>query len=449
MKSEAGSIHGPRRPYYFLSLTIENVRSFKDAQKLLLADSQGRPRRWTVLLGDNGIGKTTLLQVLASFQSRQMTTRTTRDQTTTVSLPRLFLESLASKDSFLRTEAVSMKCETELCWGAKLSDIDQSVRRLSLEVELGTNRGFCRNAFPPEAGAFVCYGYGAARRMSPRTLVESRTEDACKTLFDEGEPLLNAEEWLLQADYAAVKSDSEAAKRRRDQIQDVLTQLLPDVGELRIRTADNSLKSAAVEAKTPYGWVSLRNLSSGYRSLVTWIVDLASRLFDAYPESSNPLAEAAVVLVDQIDLFLHPKWQLKLINHLVALFPNAQFITTAHSPLIVQAAENANIVVLRRDGDHVLIDNDPAQVRGWRIDQVLTSDIFGLSSTRAPRTEALLAERRSLLSKPALSPGERDRLRRLDEEVAGIPFVESPQDAEAMELIRTAAGKLRRTAGVK
>lgn len=453
VQSKSESVNGPRGPYYFLSLEVENVRCFKDSQKLILADAQGRPKRWTVLLGDNGVGKTTLLQVLASFQSKLVTTRIGRQQTRDVFLPRLFAESAGFRVRFLRGGAPRMGCKTEICYGAKLTDTDHIPKRLRLDVTIETlgapGAANCGGDFPREAGAFVCYGYGAGRRMSAGALVDSRSEDTCKTLFDEGEPLLNAEEWLLQADYAAIKSPAGVGGRRRDQIKEILTQMLPDVEDLRIRAGDNSLKSPVVEAKTPYGWVSLRNLSSGYRSLIAWIVDLASRLFDAYPESPNPLAEPAVVLVDQIDLFLHPKWQLKLIGYLVDLFPNAQFIATAHSPLIVQAAEDTNIVVLRREGDHVLIENDPARVRGWRIDQVLTSDLFGLSSTRDARTEALLVERRTLLAKPALSAGEEGRLRQLDEEVAKIPFVESPQDVQAMELIRSAAEKLRRPAEVK
>ncbi len=452
VKSQAESINGPPGAYYFLSLEVENVRCFKDAQKLILADSRGHPKRWTVLLGDNGLGKTTLLQVLASFQSKRVALQagSAPQRTRAVFFPRGYAESFGFRDQFLRGEARGVRCKAELCLGVKLTEPDGARRKLSLSVEIELGSAYtCSRIFPSEAGPFVCYGYGAGRRMSPRALAESRSEDTCKTLFDENEPLLNAEEWLLQADYAAVKSDSDAAKRRRDQIERILTQVLPDVEELRIRAGGDSLKSPGVEAKTPFGWVPLRNLSSGYRSLIAWIVDLASRLFEAYPDSPNPLAEPAVVLVDQIDLFLHPKWQLKLINHLVSLFPNAQFIASAHSPLIVQAAEDTNIVVLRREGDHVLINNDPERVRGWRIDQVLTSDIFGLSSTRDPRTEGLLEERRSLLSKPALTPGERERLRQLDEQVASIPFVESPQDVEAMELIRKAAEKLRRPAEVK
>jgi energy-coupling factor transporter ATP-binding protein EcfA2 len=451
VRSEAESPKGPPGAYYFLSLEVENVRCFKDAQTLPLADSQGRPKRWTVLLGDNGLGKTTLLQVLASFQSELRRLPGMGPQTPPLSFPRVHVgDTSKSAARFLRTGASEMACKAALCHGARLMDPGRAGERLDLVVRLREDGNTsCNRLFPSGAGPFVCYGYGASRRMSARALAESRSEDTCKTLFDEAEPLMNAEEWLLQADYAALSSDSEPAKRQRDQIKDILARVLPDVTELRIRAGEGPRKSFAVEARTPFGWVPLRNLSSGYRSLIAWIVDLAARLFEAYPDSPNPLAEPAVVLVDQIDLFLHPKWQLKLINHLVGLFPNAQFIASAHSPLIVQAAEDTNIVVLRREGDHVVIDRDPERVRGWRVDQVLTSDLFGLSTTRDERTEDLLKERRSLLSKSALTRSEQERLKQLDEQVAGLPFVESPQDVEAMELIRKAAEKLRQTAEVK
>ena len=59
-------------------------------------------------------------------------------------------------------------------------------------------------------------------------------------------------------------------------------------------------------------------------------------------------------------------------------FPNTQFIATAHSPLVAQAAADANLAVLHREGDHVVIDNEVDNIRNWRIDQILTSDLFGL-----------------------------------------------------------------------
>ena len=161
--------------------------------------------------------------------------------------------------------------------------------------------------------------------------------------------------------------------------------------------------------KTPYGWVPLRQLGYGYRTMIAWVVDFASRMVERYPDSPDPLAEPAVVLVDEIDLHLHPKWQRELIGFLTERFPNTQFIVTAHSPLIVQAATDANIALLKREGDHVVIENNPETIRGWRIDQILTSDLFGLETARPPDMEKLLLRRKELLTKPRLTKAEQER----------------------------------------
>jgi predicted ATP-binding protein involved in virulence len=166
-------------------------------------------------------------------------------------------------------------------------------------------------------------------------------------------------------------------------------------------------------------------------------------MFERYPESENPLAEPAIVLVDEIDLHLHPKWQRKLISYLTERFPNTQFIVTAHSPLIVQAAADANIVLLRQEGDHVVIDNDVEAIRGWRIDQVLTSDLFGLETARPPKFDTLLAERRKLLGKAKLTKKDEARLKKLEAEIGDLPVGETPDDIEAMDIIREAAAAIR------
>jgi len=198
-----------------------------------------------------------------------------------------------------------------------------------------------------------------------------------------------------------------------------------------------------VEFRTPYGWVGIQDLSLGYRTLIAWVVDLAYRLFERYPDSPNPLAEPAIVLVDEIDLHLHPKWQRSLMSYLTERFPNTQFIVTAHSPLIVQAATDANIVLLRREGDHVVIDNDVEAIRGWRIDQVLTSDLFGLETARPPEYDELLAERNRILGKAKLTAKDRKRLKELDSAIGDLPTGETPEEIEAMDIIRETAAALK------
>jgi len=283
--------------------------------------------------------------------------------------------------------------------------------------------------------------------MGDTSLSEKAEDDPFASLFSDDAPLLNAEEWLLQADYAAYAADNvlakKRAKERRDTIKEILIKLLPDVEDIKfVQLTEKQLKPG-IEVKTPYGWVSIKDLSLGYKTLIAWMVDFASRLFNHYPDSPNPLAEPAVVLVDEIDLHLHPKWQRNLMSFLSDLFPNTQFIATAHSPLVVQAATDANIVLLKREGDHVVIDNDVKAIRGWRVDQILTSDLFGLESARPPEMDRLLAERTKILSKSKLTKRDREKLQEIEAQLGALPTGETPEEIEAMDVIRRAAERLK------
>ena len=150
-------------------------------------------------------------------------------------------------------------------------------------------------------------------------------------------------------------------------------------------------------------------------------------MLDRYPHSKDPLAEPAVVLVDEIDLHLHPKWQRTIMSFLTERFPNTQFIVTAHSPLVVQAAKDANIVLLRREGDHVVIDNDPEIIDNWRVEQVLSS-VFDLPSPHSPDIEKLIESRRKILVKPKLTAKDERELKKLEKQIGSLPTGESPED---------------------
>lgn len=297
-------------------------------------------------------------------------------------------------------------------------------------------------------GGLVCYGYGASRQMADTRLTVDRQEDATDSLFSDHTTLPNAEEWFLQADYAACRtSDSKKQHDRFARVKDVLIRLLPDIEDINV-VEQNEDMLPRVEFETPYGRVRINQLGLGYRTMIAWTVDLASRLLRRYPNSPNPLAEPAVVLVDEIDLHLHPQWQRNIIRFLSDRFPNTQFIVTAHSPLVVQAAADANLVLLRREQvqngqDYVVIENNPAAVRNWRIDQILTSDLFGLESTRPPDLDAFLTERRDLLSKGKLNDADKERLAELETRIGELPVGETPEEIEAMAISQRAAERLK------
>ena len=211
-----------------------------------------------------------------------------------------------------------------------------------------------------------------------------------------------------------------------------------EITDIRCQPGSGPNPKARAEFRTPYGWVPLRQLGYGYQTLITWVADLANRMAERYPDSANPLAEPAVVLVDEIDLHLHPIWQRKLMGFLTERFPSTQFIATAHSPLVAQAAADANLAVLRREGDHVVIDNEVDNIRNWRIDQILTSDLFGLKTARPPHIEAMMSEREKLLDKPKLNAAEKRRLEELNELVEDLPFGETTQERKERDAIKQA-----------
>lgn len=462
----------PKEPGgYFLNFSLENVRSFGARQTLRLTDKEGHPARWTIILGDNGVGKTTLLRGLAALGSLTNhvsyssnfsksgrglgSTRKSGRGVRGTPLNRLdptagtggFLSlitlytSLAGlgTDYFLRNEKLEATLECEYILGTGFGEIPVQpsdskgieLRRTGVRIVDGNAEFLPESKFYIEA--FNCYGYGAARRIGNSAITNTVVDLPSAGLFNDEAVLLNAEEWLIQADYKALREKNTRTTKKKDKVMTILKTLLRDeVSEISI---ESSNKVPQVLFKTHYGWVGLHELSLGYKTLIAWMVDFASRMLDRYEDSENPLHQPAVVLIDEIDLHLHPKLQRGLISFLTETFPQTQFIATAHSPLIAQAAEDANLVLLQRKGNQVVIDNDPANIRNWRVDQILTSDLFGLQSARSPNTAQLLEERTKILSKRTLSGRDEKRLKLLESQIGELPVGETPAEERAFSAI--------------
>jgi hypothetical protein len=437
---------------YFLSLELENVRCFSQRQTLDLSDGNGRPARWTILLGENGTGKTTILQMLVAFRPDLQSPRDKSPHGITDPGSSLTLPILESGYSDFRSLFRG--------GGGHIPKIDTiyfnstGIKKYAITIHNSGNHGKtfeCRALVENVNGdgdlVFpLCFAYGASRNASTSSSDLAERGDAFEGLFVDDAKLRNAEGWLLRLDYSASKPSSVQKRQQRQlgMVKDVLTNVLPDVTEIRFDASSGVWPTPTVQFATPYGWVSLRQLGYGYRTMIAWIVDFASRMVERYPDSPDPLAEPAVVLVYEIDLHLHPKWQRELIGFLTERFPNTQFIVTAHSPLIVQAATDANIAVLKREGDHVVIENQPETIRGWRIDQVLTSDLFGLETARPPDMERLLLRRKKLLTKSRMTAADKKELKRLESQLGPIPTGESFEQAKTMELIEESLEFLRK-----
>jgi predicted ATP-binding protein involved in virulence len=110
----------------------------------------------------------------------------------------------------------------------------------------------------------------------------------------------------------------------------------------------------------------LRQLSDGERSVLVLILDIARRLTQANPKLTDPLTEGeAIILIDEIDLHLHPQWQRKIVGDLTRTFPNCQFIATTHSPQVIGEVPHEQIQMI--DGDNVYVPDHSFGVDASRV----------------------------------------------------------------------------------
>jgi predicted ATP-binding protein involved in virulence len=352
---------------YFYKLELEGINCFRDKQTIDLSNGNGNYAPWTIILGNNGTGKTTLLRALDRMQPYN---RVLEDKSYIIPIYTLNLKTI--NHQIVKSYLIS----------------NDDITYVSFEGKKGNGTSTIKDY------QMFLISFGASRRMSKSQNISSTNEDDMKltSLFDDSIELINAEEWLLQKELLSEKAELSVKQKFDNQlklVKNILVSILPDVEEIRVKPINESNSKLLLEVRTPYGWVNLRDLSHGYQTTTALIVDIAAKMMEQYPDSENPLAEPVIILIDEIDLHLHPKWQRTVLDKLSYHFPAAQFIATSHSPLIVQSAQDkgANIVVCRKEGDRVIIDNDPDEVKGWRIDQILVSDLFELDSSRSVKTQ--------------------------------------------------------------
>lgn len=195
---------------------------------------------------------------------------------------------------------------------------------------------------------------------------------------------------------AALTSVCEALKRYFE---------LPQAPRFDVDTVD-----VMVQLQPDKDWFPVSQLSDGYRisfSLVTDIARRAAMLNPHLGESAAAQTEG-IILIDEIDLHLHPSWQREVLERLHRTFPAMQFIVTTHAPQIVIGAgdELASVAVLERDEQGEPLPSPVTYTPGQSSDDLLTSRLFKLPSARDPETEELISKHaelfRALRTQPEL-----------------------------------------------
>jgi len=161
-------------------------------------------------------------------------------------------------------------------------------------------------------------------------------------------------------------------------VRKALTLFMPEFTELTVRR--NPLR---MEVKKCGETLTVNQLSDGEKCLMAIVGDLARRMAIANPVRENPLEGKGVVLIDEVDLHLHPKWQRMIIPKMLDVFPSCQFLVSTHSPHVITHVQPEHIFLLNMTADG-LQAIQPLESYGKTVDRVL-EDLMGLETTRPGR----------------------------------------------------------------
>lgn len=381
---------------YLKDISLKDYKCFKGNNVFSFVQEDGRDKfkicQWTVFLGNNGTGKTNLLKVIANMEPELVETsidngdedKKTKSQDHQ-KIDDLMVDlgiSFGDKKISDPAEENKNKQKYRPHVYERFSDNDYNINvsfvysnssdKLSKKIAHTLNRSVVRagnmvfsspasigytnisNIIDPTAdlSEFKIYAYGVNRIASKQGL-SSRMPTNAATLFQDDVRLLNFEDWLLQLELASNNNNPKrvGAKNIIKRLTNLFrsSELFPNIESFSLETDDNFNNRILFTTKD--GKFHFEDLGYGYQCMLAWVFDFCKRMYDRYPNSDNPLEEPAVVLIDEIDLHLHPKWQRELIKALSDTFPNTQFIVSTHSPIIIQSLSDVNLYILNHQDD--------------------------------------------------------------------------------------------------
>ena len=171
--------------------------------------------------------------------------------------------------------------------------------------------------------------------------------------------------------------------RQLEAVRGAMSQFLPEFSNLTVRR--NPLR---MEVEKQGQRLSVNQLSDGEKCMIALIGDLARRLAIANPALDAPLQGIGVVLIDEIDLHLHPKWQRLVVPRLLEVFPCCQFIISTHSPHVITHVQPESLYLLHQTSKGIEAEK-PRESYGKSADRIL-EDLMGLDTTRPSLVDAEL-----------------------------------------------------------
>lgn len=383
---------------FLRSLSLLHIRMFDLLD--LSFESDGVPRPFTVILAENGCGKTTLLQAIALAAVGASANKLVRDASSyadrraTESALDPFHPAIDARFGFspaddsrhvpglANSEDALRRASGVQSWIVVpyQSKAFQGHSELDSDEPIETPHDVLSRARDTDARGWFVIGYGTSRTLPPPQWfpqISIRAIDRLQSLFTHTPLIATA-----FADVLRQQLGDEVARAYSKTLAEVLIgsegvegvlpkSLVQGVVGFELRGQGGARSSSdlieaerfvvqmgADRVKLPAVW-----LSSGFQSTIAWIADLLGHYALDMGRVVAPSEMRGIVLIDELDLHLHPRWQMQLVPALRRIFPKLQFVATTHSPLILPGLQRGEALVLRaKDDGRVEVresDDDP------------------------------------------------------------------------------------------
>lgn len=307
------------------------IKKFYDIQDTGVIEI-GKNKQWIFITGENGFGKTTLLKALAVGLSGRS----------------------IKKDNV----------ETNL-----LPEGD------SISVNLSSGKHY-KGVKNKGIKNIVCYGSSRLQLAQD----DKNSSNPIYSLFETNSYLLNIEQYLATwNDKRKIQNKFQKEfETKFTTTKNILLDLLY-LADITINEQDNMISYID---KYPDGTsytkgFTFKDLASGYRNIIAIVGDFIIRLFKANPDNHDAKQLRGIVIIDEFDLHLHPKWQRRFTELLTKYFPNIQFIVSTHSPIPLLGAPENSVFLKVAKKEHIKIEElSYIEIRNLTPNTILTSPIF-------------------------------------------------------------------------
>lgn len=362
-KSESFERYENIRNYKPVHIDSIQLRDFSIVNEINIRALGGK-NRWTFFVGENGSGKTLILRALALALSQNQ-------------VPTKYINSGQNSVPYFKLDLYDLKNE-------KITHVREG------------NNFDAKYARTPAVIGFAAYGifrheFKNSRKnlnspLNKKGMIESIMAD------DNIVPLLSFSESL--SEWNNNKRNVDKFNKRQNFLVSALIEIIPELVDVHFHESKNRIEVDYFMRSGAHETLSLKynQLSSGTRSVLSLVGDIFVRFYKQQPEIDDPSEFRGIVLIDEIDLHLHPKGQRDLVYNLNRIFPNVQFFVSTHSPIPLLGApfNSAFFKVSKNDEGAVVVEK--AQHIEQYLDellpnQLLTSDLFGLDSISAKRNK--------------------------------------------------------------